>query len=133
VSQPADSGNRLGAIVSIAGIRLPLQFKQISSGWPISAISHSGKPVAATNYRFGFHWEMREDYHWIEWAFRYQFFAAGAALNWISHIFWLKPLKLVLCNLKSKFTFKNKMSVVQCERKTFQLIPLSTDTAFDHC
>jgi hypothetical protein len=28
-----------------------------------------------------------------EWAFRYQFFAAGAPLNWISHIFWLKPLK----------------------------------------
>ncbi len=24
-----------------------------------------------------------------EWAFRFQFFAAGALLNWISHIFWL--------------------------------------------
>jgi hypothetical protein len=39
-----------------------------------------------------------------EWAFRYQFFAAGAPLNWISHIFWLKPLKPVFCDLKRKFT-----------------------------
>jgi hypothetical protein len=38
-----------------------------------------------------------------EWAFRYQFFAAGAPLNWISHIFLLKQLKPVLCDLKSKF------------------------------
>jgi hypothetical protein len=38
-----------------------------------------------------------------EWAFRYQFFAAGAPLNWISHIFWLKPLKPVFYDLKSKF------------------------------
>jgi hypothetical protein len=39
-----------------------------------------------------------------EWALRYQFFAAGAPLNWISHIFWLKLLKPVFCDLKSKFT-----------------------------
>jgi hypothetical protein len=39
-----------------------------------------------------------------EWAFRYQLFAAGAPLNWIRHIFWLKPLKPVFCDLKSKFT-----------------------------
>jgi hypothetical protein len=35
--------------------------------------------------------------------FCYQFFSAGASLNWISNIFWLKPLKLVFCDLKSKF------------------------------
>jgi hypothetical protein len=39
VSEPADSGNRLAAIVSIAGISLPLQIKRIISGTPISAIS----------------------------------------------------------------------------------------------
>jgi hypothetical protein len=39
-----------------------------------------------------------------EWAFRYHFFAAGAPLNWISHIFYLKLLKPFFCNLKSKFT-----------------------------
>jgi hypothetical protein len=39
----------------------------------------------------------------FEWAFRYQLFAVGAPLNWISHIFWLKLLKPVFCNLKSKF------------------------------
>jgi hypothetical protein len=57
----------------------------------------------------------------FEWAFRYQLFAAGAPLNWISHIFWLKPLKPVFCNLKSKFSvsLKNKISAVQCEWKTF--------------
>jgi hypothetical protein len=39
VSQSADGRNRLAAIVSIVGISLPLQFKQISGGTPISAIS----------------------------------------------------------------------------------------------
>jgi hypothetical protein len=38
-SQPADSGNRLAAIVSIAGISLPLKIKRIISDAPISAIS----------------------------------------------------------------------------------------------
>jgi hypothetical protein len=39
----------------------------------------------------------------FEWALRYQFFAAAAPLNWISHIFWLKPLKPVFWDLKRKF------------------------------
>jgi hypothetical protein len=34
-----------------------------------------------------------QDLDGFEWAFRYQFFAAGAPLNWISHIFWVKLLK----------------------------------------
>jgi hypothetical protein len=38
-----------------------------------------------------------------EWAFRCQFFAAEAPCKLISYIFWLKPLKLVFSNLKSKF------------------------------
>jgi hypothetical protein len=43
---------------------------------------NSGKPISA-----------------ISWfAYRYQLFAAGTPLNWISHIFWLKPLKPVFCN-----------------------------------
>jgi hypothetical protein len=46
-----------------------------------------------------------------EWAFRYQFFAAGAPLNWISHIFWLKPLKPVLGDLKSKFSLNKKKQI----------------------
>jgi hypothetical protein len=45
----------------------------------------------------------------FEWAFRYQFFSAGAPLNWISHIFWLQPLKLVFCNLMSKFSLNLKI------------------------
>jgi hypothetical protein len=38
-SQSLDSGNRLAAIVPIAGISFPLQFKRIHSSLPISAIS----------------------------------------------------------------------------------------------
>jgi hypothetical protein len=45
---------------------------------------NSGKPISAIS--------------WL--AYRYQLFAAGAPLNWISHIFWLKPLKLVSLRLK---------------------------------
>jgi hypothetical protein len=37
--QLTDSRNRLTVIVPIGGISLPLQFKQISSGTPISTIS----------------------------------------------------------------------------------------------
>jgi predicted nucleic acid-binding Zn ribbon protein len=44
-----------------------------------------------------------------EWAFRYQFFAAEAPSIFISHIFWLKPLKLFFCNLKSKLPLKLKV------------------------
>jgi hypothetical protein len=40
---------------------------------------NSGKPISAIS--------------WL--AYPYQLFAAGAPLNWISHIFWLKPLKPV--------------------------------------
>jgi hypothetical protein len=38
-SQSSDSGNMLASIGSIAGISLPLKFKQICSSMPISAIS----------------------------------------------------------------------------------------------
>jgi hypothetical protein len=50
----------------------------------------------------------------FEWAFRYQFFAAGAPLNWICHIFWLKPLKPFLqFKEQVSFSLKNKISTVQ--------------------
>jgi hypothetical protein len=49
-----------------------------------------------------------------EWAFFcYQFFAVGAPLNWISHIFWLKPLKPFFCDLKSKFPLILKIKYQQ--------------------
>jgi hypothetical protein len=53
-SQPDDSGNRLAAIVSIVGISLPLEFKQIISGTPILLSVNSGKPISATNQKTGF-------------------------------------------------------------------------------
>jgi hypothetical protein len=59
-----------------------------------------------------------------ERAFRYQFFAAGAPLNWISHIFWLKPLELVFLRFKEQvpLNFKNKISAVQWKWKTSLVI-----------
>jgi hypothetical protein len=36
------------------------------------------------------------------------FFAAGTPLKWISHTFWLKPLKPAFCTSKSKFPFNVK-------------------------
>ncbi len=62
VSQLADSGNRLAAIVSTAGISPPLQIQRISSGMPISAIINSGKQIAATDHRTGFQQEMGKNY-----------------------------------------------------------------------
>jgi hypothetical protein len=49
----------------------------------------------------------------FKWAFRYQFFAAGAPLNCISYIFWLKPLKQVFGDLKSKFPLILKIKYQQ--------------------
>jgi hypothetical protein len=55
---------------------------------------NSGKPIFA-----------------ISWLVcRYQLYAAGAPLIWISHIFWLKPLKPVLCDLRGKFPFNVKIN-----------------------
>jgi hypothetical protein len=60
-------------------------------------------------HRTGFQQEMQENDHlWLEWAFHNQFLAAGAPLIWISQIFWLKLLKPVFCNLKSKFSWIKK-------------------------
>jgi hypothetical protein len=49
---------------------------------------NSGKPISSIS--------------WL--AYRYQLFAAGAPLNWISHIFWLKPLKPFFIELKKNFS-----------------------------
>jgi hypothetical protein len=53
---------------------------------------NSGKPITAIS--------------WL--AYRYQLFAAGALLNLISHLFWLKPLKPVFLRFKEKVLFKLK-------------------------
>jgi hypothetical protein len=82
-SQKADSGNRLDAIELIAGISLLLQFKQITSGIPL----HSTKPVSSRKCGKIIGNE-------CEWAFCYQFFAAGAPCISINHIIWRQLLKL---------------------------------------
>jgi hypothetical protein len=97
--------------------------------FPLSV--NRGKPIAATNHRTGFQGEMQENYHLSIWmGFPLSFVCSGHPIvqYWISHIFWLKQLKPVFCNLKRKLFLKkkNKMSAVQCVRKTFQLIPLLT-------
>jgi hypothetical protein len=59
--------------------------------------------------------------HEYEWAFRYQFFAAGTLWILISHKFWLRPLEYFFLQFKKQvsFKYKNKISAVQCKRKTF--------------
>ncbi len=77
---------------------------------------NSGKPISTIS--------------WL--AYRCQLFAAGAPLNWINHIFWLQPRKPFFLRFREKvlFKLKNKISAVQCKRKTFRLIPLSTPVDF---
>ncbi len=72
-----DSGNWLTATNSFELQREAYSRCRHNSGKPISAIS------------------------WL--AYRYQIFAADAPLNWINHIYWLKPLEPVFCYLESKF------------------------------
>jgi hypothetical protein len=48
-------------------------------------------------------------HHECERAFCYPFFAVGAPCVLISQIFWLKPLKLIFCNLKKKHALNLKI------------------------
>jgi hypothetical protein len=54
-------------------------------------------------------------------AYRYQLFAAGAPLNWISHIDGLSAAKTCFSRFKEPVPFKifTKISAVQCETKSF--------------
>jgi hypothetical protein len=94
VCQPAVSGNTLAANVSTAGISIPLQFKELLAVRQFLLSVNCGKPIATTNLKTGFQQEMR-DLNGFEWAFCNQCFAVGTPLNWISHKFWLKPLKQI--------------------------------------
>jgi hypothetical protein len=68
-------GSRYWLIVEIG---VPLIICFILQREAYSRYRHnSGKPISAVS--------------WL--AYRYLLFAAGAPLNWISRIFWLKPLK----------------------------------------
>jgi hypothetical protein len=49
--------------------------------------------------------------HECEWAFSYNFFAAGTLWIEISHIFLFKLLKPVFSNLKSKFPLNLKINI----------------------
>jgi hypothetical protein len=59
--------------------------------------------------------------HAFEWAFLYQFLSAAAQWIGINNIFLLQPLKpgFLLFKEKVPFKFKNKISAIQCKRKTF--------------
>jgi hypothetical protein len=85
--QTVKSENGLAAIVSIAGISLPLQFKEISSSIAISNINLLPLKITAlvSSDKCG---EIIS--HCCEWTFCYQFFAAW---KWISRIVCIRPLK----------------------------------------
>jgi hypothetical protein len=98
--------------VSFARISIPLQFKELVAVRQFLLSVNSGKPIATTNLKTGFQREMR-DLNGFEWAFCNQCFAAGTPLNWISHKFWLKPLKQIFLHLKSKFPLILKIKYQQ--------------------
>jgi hypothetical protein len=58
----------------------------------------------------------------FEWAFHYQFFAAGALMNWICEIFWAAETVFLQFKEQVPFNFENKISAVQLEWKTSRLI-----------
>jgi hypothetical protein len=68
--------------------------------FPLSA--YSGKPIAATNHRTGFG-KLGENISCeCKRVYRFQFFLAEAPCILISYTFWLKPLKPIFGDLKSK-------------------------------
>ncbi len=91
-------------------------------GFPQLADGGNRHPVTNS---FELHWETYSRY-WINsskpfptisWlASRYQLFAVGAPMKWVSHMFWLKPLRPVFCNLKSKFSLTLKIKHQQFNR-----------------
>jgi hypothetical protein len=86
VSQPADSGKRLDAIVSIAGISLPLQcnLNELVAVHQFSLSFNTGSllPLQITEpVSSGKCWKIIT--YGFVWAFCYQFYAAGTPLNWI--------------------------------------------------
>ncbi len=84
--QITDSGNRLAVIVSVAGRRLPLQFKQISSCMPIFAISNNREALCCFNHKTAPSGKCGKIIsHECERAFRYRLFAAWTQRIWINH------------------------------------------------
>ncbi len=74
---------------------------------------------------------MRENYTYgFEWAFRYQFFAAGAPLNWISHIFRLKSLKPVFLRFKEQVPFNLRKEKIS---GSMGMEDLLIDISYDPC
>jgi hypothetical protein len=68
----------------------------------------------------------------ISWlAYRYQLFAADAPLLDKPHILALAPeTSFLVFKEQVPLNFKKEISAVQCERKTFRLISLSTPVIF---
>jgi hypothetical protein len=94
----SDSGNWLAAILLIVGRSFSLQFEQLSSGKPISAINQQREACC----RFKSQREMRENY-------QLGFFTAGALWIWISRSFWiltLKPCFFLIWRASSPLSFK---------------------------
>jgi hypothetical protein len=68
----------------------------------------------------------------FEWAFRYQLFCSGRPIELDKPYILALAAEISFLPFKEQvpITFILKISAVQCERKTFQLISLSTPVSF---
>ncbi len=118
-SQSADSWYLHVAVEQILGLSLPLPFKWISSGVPNFATANCRRllPQKITELvpcrKYG-----KIIIHECEWAVHYQFFTAVAQWKWVTH-FWLKPMKPMLSDFKSKVLLNLKTIWKQ---KSFKLL-----------
>ncbi len=64
-------------------------------------------------------WE--NDHLWIWMGFPLSVLCSGTPLNWISNIYWLKPLKPVFCDLTSKFPVILKLKCQTVARQRWHI------------
>jgi hypothetical protein len=99
--------------------------------FPLSV--NSGNPIAATNHRIDFQREMQGNYQlWISMGFPQSIICSGRPIELDKpHILALAAeTGFLLFKEQVPLKFKKEISAVQCERKTFQLISLSTPVCF---
>jgi hypothetical protein len=124
VSQPADSENRLAAIVSTAGISLP-QIRRISSRTPISAISQLREAYCRYKSQTWFPVGNVGKLSLMD----LNRLSAISSLQREGHILWLKPLKPFFCDLKSKFALILEIKY----QRSMGMEDLLIDISYDLC
>jgi hypothetical protein len=108
--------------VSIAGKASRCKSNELLAVRQFPLSVNSGKPIAATNHRIGFQREMREnDQLWILMGFLLSVICSGRPIELDKpHILALAAeTGFLLFKEQVPLKFKEEISAVQCERKTF--------------